>query len=280
MRRPPRRGPPPAPPSRPADATPQGPRAGQPPRCHGHPHPEPARPAQIWPGRPRPLESHAPPAAGRAAAPASSSHTRSTPPSPPHAAAPAALSRARASSSSPGTRGSKQSYCRFLPEDSFLDLFELGEESEIQGSILKLPFPTIFEYLHLLQLVSTSMNCLGHHGMFYLAAAVSDFYVPWDSMTKHKIDAAGGPLNLQLSQVRKMLFILRNHWAPSAFCVSFKLETDPDILLPKAEMALRKYGMNVMVANELANYKDVVVKVTSSGKTTGSRRSKADDLEE
>jgi hypothetical protein len=31
-------------------------------------------------------------------------------------------------------------------------------------------------------LVSTSMNCLGHHGMFYLAAAVSDFYVPWESM--------------------------------------------------------------------------------------------------
>ncbi|XP_051209084.1 phosphopantothenate--cysteine ligase 2 [Lolium perenne] len=199
-------------------------------------------------------------------------------------------------------RGSKQPYCRFLPEDSFLDLFELGEESEIQvpesnttvvktaissyrkaideGLLLKLPFTTIFEYLQLLQLVSTSMNCLGHHGMFYLAAAVSDFYVPWESMAKHKIESAGGPLNMQLNQVPKMLFILRNHWAPSAFCVSFKLETDPDILLQKAEMALRKYGMNVVVANELANYKDVVVMVTSSGKTTVSRRSKADDLEE
>ncbi|KAM0834898.1 hypothetical protein ACQ4PT_063299 [Festuca glaucescens] len=199
-------------------------------------------------------------------------------------------------------RGSKQPYCRFLPEDSFLDLFELGEESEIQvpeshttvvktaissyrkaideGLLLKLPFTTIFEYLQLLQLVSTAMNCLGHHGMFYLAAAVSDFYVPWESMAKHKIESAGGPLNMQLSQVPKMLFILRNHWAPSAFCVSFKLETDPDILLQKAEMALRKYSMNVVVANELANYKDVVVMVTSSGKTTVSRRSKADDLEE
>ncbi|KAM0909983.1 hypothetical protein ACQ4PT_014471 [Festuca glaucescens] len=124
------------------------------------------------------------------------------------------------------------------------------------------------------------MNCLGHHGMFYLAAAVSDLYVPWESMAKHKIESAGGPLNMQLSQVPKMLFILRNHWAPSAFCVSFKLETDPDILLQKAEMALRKYGMNVVVANELANYKDVVVMVTSSGKTTVSRQSMADDLEE
>ncbi|KAF7111610.1 hypothetical protein CFC21_111600 [Triticum aestivum] len=199
-------------------------------------------------------------------------------------------------------RGSKQPFCRFLPEDSFLDLFELGQGSEIQvpeshttvvkaaissyrkaideGLLLKLPFTTIFEYLQLLQLVSTAMNCLEHHGMFYCAAAVSDFYVPWESMAKHKIQSAGGPLNMQLNQVPKMLFILRNHWAPSAFCVSFKLETDPDILIQKAEAALRKYGMNVVVANELANYKDVVVMVTSTGKTTVSRRSKEDDLEE
>ncbi|XP_040383071.1 phosphopantothenate--cysteine ligase 2 [Oryza brachyantha] len=199
-------------------------------------------------------------------------------------------------------RGSKQPYCRFLPEDSFLDLFELGEESDIQvpeshatvvkaaisnyrkaideGLLLKLPFTTIFEYLQLLQMVAEAMNCLGRQGMFYLAAAVSDFYVPWESMAKHKIESASGPLNMQLNQVPKMLFILRKQWAPSAFCVSFKLETDPDILLEKAEAALRKYGMNVVVANELANYKDVVVMVTSNGRTTVRRPSKEDDVEE
>ena len=37
-------------------------------------------------------------------------------------------------------------------------------------------------FKQLLQMVATSMNCLGHHGMFFLAAAVSDFYVPWESM--------------------------------------------------------------------------------------------------
>ncbi|TVU43024.1 hypothetical protein EJB05_09455, partial [Eragrostis curvula] len=226
--------------------------------------------------------------------------------------------------------GSKQPYCSFLPEDSFLDLFEIGENSEIQvpqshsavvksaisnyrkaideGLLLKLPFTTIFEYLQLLQMAATSMNCLGHRGMFYLAAAVSDFYVPWESMAKHKIESAVGPLNMQLNQVPKMLFILRKHWAPSAFCISFKvctiltfklfptfcltltgsipktytlqLETDPNILLQKAEMARKKYGMNVVVANELANYKDVVVMVTSSGRKTVSRKSKEEDLEE
>lgn len=111
---------------------------------------------------------------------------------------------------------------------------------------------------------------------------------------------------MQLNQVPKMLFVLRKKWAPSAFCVSFKvsciffsnyvlpflcpnltwhnawtlqLETDPNVLLQKAEMALKKYGMNVVVANELANYKDVVVMVTSSGRTAVSRSSKKEDLE-
>jgi len=116
--------------------------------------------------------------------------------------------------------------------------------------------------------------------MFFLAAAVSDFYVPWESMAKHKIESAVGPLNMQLNQVPKMLFILRKNWAPSAFCVSFKLETDPNILLQKAEMALKKYGMNVVVANELANYKDVVVMVTRGGRMTVSGCSKEEDLEE
>ena len=37
--------------------------------------------------------------------------------------------------------------------------------------------------------------------------------------------------------------------------------------------------MNVVVANELANYKDVVVMVTSRGRTTVSRSSKEEDRE-
>ena len=36
--------------------------------------------------------------------------------------------------------------------------------------------------LQLLKMVATCMSSVGPHGMFYLAAAVSDFYVPWDSM--------------------------------------------------------------------------------------------------
>lgn len=43
-------------------------------------------------------------------------------------------------------------------------------------------FLVIHYYIQILRMVATSMRSLGSYGMFYLAAAVSDFYVPWESM--------------------------------------------------------------------------------------------------
>lgn len=37
-------------------------------------------------------------------------------------------------------------------------------------------------YEQMLQMIALSMRSLGPHAMLYLAAAVSDFYVPWKSM--------------------------------------------------------------------------------------------------
>ena len=39
-----------------------------------------------------------------------------------------------------------------------------------------------FPGLQILQIVSISLNQLSQNCMFYQAAAVSDFYVPWNSM--------------------------------------------------------------------------------------------------
>lgn len=191
-------------------------------------------------------------------------------------------------------RGTCQPFCRSLPEDSLLECLELASDSTVQVCqsyyeavkscvrdhhaavkgrfLLKLPFTTIFEYLQILQLIANSINDFGSHGMFYLAAAVSDFYVPWESMAEHKIQSASGPLDMRLSQVPKMLSVLRNDWAPVAFCISFKLETDIDILLKKAESALRKYKMNAVVANELLTRKEKVVVITNDGKIITVRR--------
>ncbi|KAM3200269.1 phosphopantothenate-cysteine ligase 2-like isoform X1 [Capsicum annuum] len=206
-------------------------------------------------------------------------------------------------------RGTCQPFCRSLPEDPLLECFTSTDDSNSQvdpsyaevvkraitenrsavsrGFLLKLPFTTIFEYLQILQLIAVSLRSLGLSAMFYLAAAVSDFYVPWESMndrnttmtsapksqasygrTIHKIQSGSGPLDMRLAQVPKMLYVLRNEWAPLAFCISFKLETDTDILLGKADMALKKYKMHMVVANELSTRKEEVIVVTEQEKIT------------
>lgn len=60
-----------------------------------------------------------------------------------------------------------------------------------------------------------------------------------------------------------------------------QLETDPDILLQKADAAMNKYQMHVVIANLLATYKQEVVAVTkSSSRTTIRKRSQDADVEE
>ncbi|KAL6983519.1 Phosphopantothenate--cysteine ligase 2, partial [Sarracenia purpurea var. burkii] len=182
-----------------------------------------------------------------------------------------------------------QPFCRSLPEeDPLVECFEVSKEQNVQvcqshseavrraigehraavdeGLLLKFPFTTIFEYLQIFQLIAESIKNLGTRAIFYLAAAVSDFYVPWKSMVEHKIQSGSGPLDMRLVQVPKMLSVLRKDWAPMAFCISFKLETDPKILLHKADTALKKYKMHAVVANELSTRKQVVVVVTKNEK--------------
>ena len=50
----------------------------------------------------------------------------------------------------------------------------------------------------------------------------------------HKLQSSEGVPNLQLALVPKMLMPLVRHWVTEAFVVSFKLETDQDLLVNKA----------------------------------------------
>eukprot|EP00271_Cylindrocystis_brebissonii_P005425 TRINITY_DN17457_c0_g1_i2.p1 TRINITY_DN17457_c0_g1~~TRINITY_DN17457_c0_g1_i2.p1 ORF type:complete len:208 (-),score=39.66 TRINITY_DN17457_c0_g1_i2:197-820(-) len=147
------------------------------------------------------------------------------------------------------------------------------------GTLLRLQFTTLFEYLQLLRLVAEGLQLLGRRALVYLAAAVSDFYVPWSSLGEHKIQSAGGPLDMHLAQVPKMIPPLRRTWAPQAFTVSFKLETDREILLSKAQEALRKNLVHAVVANELLSRKERVI-VVASGESTTIERDEHRDVEE
>ena len=60
-----------------------------------------------------------------------------------------------------------------------------------------------------------------------------------------------------------MLRVLREVWAPKSFIVSFKLETDDELVIHKAKRAIINYNVNVVVANQLQTRRDVVYLVSS-----------------
>lgn len=103
--------------------------------------------------------------------------------------------------------------------------------------------------------------------MFYLAAAVSDFYVPVSEMPEHKIQSSAGALQITMKMVPKMLSPLVKDWAPKAFIISFKLETDPSIVINRARNALEVYRHQVVVANILESLQSFVVIVTKDSET-------------
>jgi len=152
-----------------------------------------------------------------------------------------------------------------------------------QGMLLTIDFQTVDEYLHKLQLCCESINICGPLGLVYLAAAVSDFYIPNEKKVLHKIPSrdygikslASAPvspssgehaqagnntmkvqsdntLTLTLFPVPKVIPSLREQWCPNAFVVCFKLETDASILVQKSVMAMGRNDVHLVIGNELA----------------------------
>lgn len=74
-------------------------------------------------------------------------------------------------------------------------------------------------------------------------------------MVNHKIQSSSSSLSsglqLYLSQVPKMLRMLTLKWATKSYIISFKLETDENILYEKAWKAICNYRVNLVVANLL-----------------------------
>jgi len=137
-----------------------------------------------------------------------------------------------------------------------LDLYRCAVKDE--GRLLMIEFKSVDEYLHMLKAVCGAVEVCGPRAMIYLAAAVSDYFIPPDEMPEHKIQSSDGSLSLTLRPTPKCLGKVKEEWCPRAFVVSFKLETDQAILMHKASGAINKYGVDVVVANELhTRYKEV-----------------------
>jgi len=150
-----------------------------------------------------------------------------------------------------------------------LPILEKYRRVKNDNLLLLLPFVTITEYLHSLRLLAQSLAVVGQRALFYLAAAVSDFFIPAERMSEHKIQSEGGGkrLVIEMEPVPKFLRRLTDGWARSAFVVSFKLETDESLLLSKSRSALDKYHHQVVVGNLLQSRKTHVVLVTQNSVT-------------
>ena len=68
--------------------------------------------------------------------------------------------------------------------------------------LLLLPFTTITSYLFTLREIAMCMRPLANMAMFYLAAAVSDFFVPPSRMVEHKIQSGNIPSEMLLKKLR------------------------------------------------------------------------------
>lgn len=116
------------------------------------------------------------------------------------------------------------------------------------GALHTLNFVTINDYLWLLRAVSQEMSVLRRSAMFYLAAAVSDFFLPRQKMVSyrrlcfslnslfykstHKIQSGKGSLHIEMDQVPKILKPLVQEWTRGGYIVSFKVIALPRISHP------------------------------------------------
>ncbi|KAL3229137.1 Phosphopantothenate--cysteine ligase CAB2 [Nakaseomyces bracarensis] len=195
------------------------------------------------------------------------------------------------------THNMKNSFLDFIdkdgqvkPEfrDSILENKRLYDKYVVdEKKLLLLPFTTVNQYLWSLKSIAKQLDSKGC--LFYLAAAVSDFFVPYSRLPQHKIQSrdykldngtsseseaeaetttttTDGKLIVNLDPVPKFLRRLVESWASQAMIVSFKLETDESILIQKAVTALDRYNHQLVIGNLLQTRNKEVVFVSPQNK--------------
>jgi phosphopantothenate-cysteine ligase len=179
--------------------------------------------------------------------------------------------------------------------EKMLKVLRQYNSAKEKNLLLTLPFTTITDYLFVLRSIAQMMRPLGPNGLLYLAAAVSDFFVPPERMVEHKIQSTNAMskkehetkneeeetfdnfdsspsvlrskrLVVDLDPVPKFLKNLVDGWAPEGMIVSFKLETDPEILVHKAQYSLDRYQHHLVIGNLLSTRKWEVVFVAPGQK--------------
>ena len=144
--------------------------------------------------------------------------------------------------------GSDQTPPRIMVDPSravqLAEVLSTYKQVQAKGTLHTLTFVTINEYLYLLRAISHELNRVKRKALYYLAAAVSDFFLPTQKMvclilsngkfngllihfcvtqSEHKIQSRKGSLQIEMDQVPKILQPMVDEWTPEAFIVSFKV---------------------------------------------------------
>lgn len=123
-----------------------------------------------------------------------------------------------------------------------------------KNSIFDIEFTTVMEYLALSIIILEEFAILKNpeSTFLYLAAAVSDFYIPVEKMSLHKIQSGEkkGCFNIELDNVPKMIGKFREI-SKKTKIISFKLETDINILKKKVDETFHKYEVDMVIGNIL-----------------------------
>jgi len=122
---------------------------------------------------------------------------------------------------------------------------------------MNVEFSTIDDYMFWLERIVKAMIILNERGLFYSAAAVSDFYLK--QKAEHKIQSSDGPLKIELDVVPKIIPLLKKKWFPKGMLITFKLETDISILTKKMNIHLCNYNVDLVIGNILGKHRDQVV---------------------
>lgn len=68
---------------------------------------------------------------------------------------------------------------------SLLPVLQAYKKAQSEGTLLQMDFTTVNDYLWILREMAGVLSVMGRRGMFYLAAAVSDFFLPLDKIVSH-----------------------------------------------------------------------------------------------
>lgn len=150
----------------------------------------------------------------------------------------------------------------FKHDDKLINFYK--ENEEFKDKLLLIDYFSVTDYLYLLIEICELLK-LRKNSLIFLAAAVSDFYLPARDTVEHKIQSNRlDSLELSLKPVPKLIHFLKSEVCPDSFVVSFKLETDETILIKKAQESLKKYGHDLVISNTLSHRKECVVFVDKS----------------